>query len=92
MSRGYPSTLPDMIGAVVFGQGERTDEVARWLGTGRYQVRYTDQNRDKRPERVRWLDSAGSVLQEWRDTDRDGRADVVNFYSGGRLVQSIGGR
>jgi hypothetical protein len=92
MNRGYPSTLPDMIGAVVFGQGERTDEVARWLGTGRYQVRYTDANRDKRPERVRWLDGAGALLQEWMDTNRDGRADVVNFYQGGRIVQSLGGR
>jgi hypothetical protein len=90
--RGYPTTLPDMIGAIVFGQGQRTADVSRWLGTGRYQVRYTDLNRDRRPERVRWLDGAGSLLQEWMDTNRDGRADVVNVYSAGRLVQSIGGR
>jgi hypothetical protein len=81
-----------MIGAIVYGQGQRTADVSRWLGTGRYQVRYTDQNRDRRPERVRWLDGAGSLLQEWMDTNRDGRADLVNVYSAGRLVQSIGGR
>jgi hypothetical protein len=90
--RGYPTTLPEMIGAIVYGQGQRTDDVSRWLGAGRYQVRYTDQNRDRHPERVRWLDAAGALLQEWTDTNRDGRADVVNVYSAGRLVQSIGGR
>ncbi len=90
--RGYPTTLPEMIGAVVYGQGQRTDEVSRWLGAGRYQVRYTDQNRDRRPERVRWMNSAGVLLQEWRDDDRDGRADVVNVYAAGRLIQTIGGR
>ena len=90
--RGYPTTLPEMIGAIVYGQGQRTDDVSRWLGAGRYQVRYTDQNRDRRPERVRWMDAAGVLLQEWTDTNRDGRADVVNVYSAGRLIQSIGGR
>lgn len=90
--RGYPTTLPDMIGAIVYGQGQRTANVSRWLGTDRYQVRYTDQNHDRRPERVRWLDGAGSLLQERMDTNRDGRADIVNVYSAGRLVQSIGGR
>jgi hypothetical protein len=89
---GYPTTLPDMIGAIVYGQGQRTNEVTRWLGSGRYQVRYTDANRDRRPEQVRWLDGAGALLQEWRDTNRDGRADIVNVYSAGRLVRSIGGR
>jgi hypothetical protein len=92
MTRGYPTTLPDMIGAIVYGQGQRTDDVSRWLGNGRYQVRYTDANRDRRPERVRWLDGAGALLQEWTDSNRDGRADVVNVYSAGRLIQSIGGR
>ena len=91
-TRGYPSTLPDMIGAVVYGQGQRTPDVSRWLGTGRYQVRYTDANRDRRPERVRWLDGAGALLQEWTDTNRDGRADRVSVYSAGKLVQTIGGR
>ena len=90
--RGYPTTLPEMIGAVVYGQGQRTEEVSRWLGAGRYQVRYTDQNRDRKPERVRWTNSAGVLLQEWMDNNRDGRADIVNVYSAGRLIQSIGGR
>ena len=90
--RGYPATLPEMIGAIVYGQGQRSDDVTRWLGAGRYQVRYTDQNRDRKPERVRWLNSAGTLLQEWTDTNRDGRADVVSIYNAGRLVQSIGGR
>ena len=90
--RGYPTTLPDMIGGLVFGQGQRTLDVTRWLGTGSYQARYTDVNRDRRPERVRWVDGKGALLQEWLDTDRDGRADIVNVFSAGRLVQSIGGR
>ena len=90
--RGYPATLPEMIGAIVYGQGQRSDDVSRWLGAGRYQVRYTDQNRDRKPESVRWLNSAGTLLQEWTDRNRDGRADVVNIYSAGRLVQTIGVR
>jgi hypothetical protein len=90
--RGYPTTLPDMIGGLVYGQGQRTLDVTRWLGAGSYQARYTDVNRDRRPERVRWLDGKGTLVQEWLDNDRDGRADLVNVFSAGRLVQSIGGR
>jgi hypothetical protein len=88
----YPVTLPDMLGAVLFGQGRRTDDVSRWLGAGRYQVRYVDQNRDRRPERATWMDAAGTLLQVWVDTNRDGRADAVNLYEGGRIVRTIGGR
>ena len=90
--RGYPATLPEMIDAVIYGKGQRTDDVAQWLGIGRYQVRYTDENRDRRPERVRWLDGSGLLLQEWIDTNRDGRANIVNIYSAGQLVQTLGGR
>ncbi len=90
--RNYPRTLPEMLGAFAFSQGQRTEEVSRWLGDGRYMVRYTDQNRDRKPERVRWLDGDGSLLQEWIDDNRDGRADIVNIYSAGRILQSIGGR
>jgi hypothetical protein len=73
----YPSKLPDMVGAMLFTQGRRTKEVTNWLGTGQYQMRYVDQNRDRRPERMTWVDSAGQILQEWLDTNRDGRADSV---------------
>ena len=91
IGRGYPSTLPEMLGALAFGQGTRTDEVERWLGTGRYQVRYADRDRDRKPESVRWLDGSGSVVQEWMDNNRDGRADIVNIYNAGRIIQSLGG-
>lgn len=76
----YPTTLPDMIGALLYSQGRRTQDVARWLGAGQYQMRYVDQNNDRRPERITWLDRAGQLVQEWVDTNRDGRADSVRIY------------
>jgi len=73
----YPSKLPDMIGAMQYTQGRRTKEITNWLGTGQYGMRYIDANRDRRPEQMIWVDSAGRILQEWIDTNRDGRADSV---------------
>lgn len=76
----YPATLPDMIGALLFTQGRRTQDMTRWLGTGRYRMQYVDLNRDRRPERITWLDTAGQLLQEWVDTNNDGRADSVRVF------------
>lgn len=88
--RTYPATLPDMIGAILFGQGRRTDDVTRWLGTGNYSVRYTDRDRNRRPEVVTWLDAAGALVQQWTDSNGDGRADAVRIYRGGQLARVIG--
>jgi hypothetical protein len=88
----YPSTLPDMGGAVVFGSRipRRTADVSRWLGDGNYTVRYSDSNRDGRPERASWLDSSGRVVQQWIDSNGDGRADQVRIFENGRLTRTIG--
>jgi hypothetical protein len=83
-------SFPDMIGAVVYGRtGRRTSDVERWLGSGRYQVRYTDADRNGRPERVNWLNGAGQLVQSWIDVNRDGRADSVRLYRDGRLVREV---
>jgi hypothetical protein len=88
---GYPQTLPDMAGAVIFGSGRRTGDVSRWLGSSASSVRYADSNRDGRPERASWLDASGRVLQQWIDTNGDGRADQVRLFRNGQLARTIGG-
>lgn len=88
-ARRYPSTLPDMVWAVIFGRGRRVAGVHRWLGTYDVRVRYTDRDRDGIPEQVTWLDSRGRLLQRWSDDNRDGRADRVAIFGGGSIVRVI---
>jgi hypothetical protein len=90
IGRAYPTALPDMLGALLFDQGRRTDEVIRWLGNGAYDVRYTDRDRNRRPELVSWTDAGGALVQQWIDANGDGRADVVRIYRGGQLARVIG--
>jgi hypothetical protein len=90
IGRVYPTTLPDMIAAIVHSQGRRTDDVTRWLGTGAYTVRTVDRDRNRRPELASWFDAAGVLLQQWADSNGDGRADVVRIYRGGELARVIG--
>ena len=87
----YPQTLPEMAGAVIFGSGRRTSDVSRWLGSSASSVRYADSDRNGRPERVSWLDGAGRVVQQWIDTNGDGRADQVRLFRNGQLARTIGG-
>ena len=88
--RTSSQTLPLMSDAVAYGSGRRTSDVSRWLGNGSYSVRYADSNRDGRPERASWLDGAGRVVQQWVDTNGDGRADQVRVYRDGQLARVIG--
>lgn len=94
---GIPSTipnvpagtsLPDMMGAILIGQGQRSADVSRWLGDANVRPRYTTPLAGRAPTRVTWLDSAGRILQIWTDTNADGRADRVDYYQNGRLVRS----
>ena len=84
----YPATLPDMVWGVIFGRGERTDNVRRWVGPGDVKVRYTDKNRDGRPEIVNWF-VGDRLVQRWIDSNADGRADQVGIYENGRAVRVI---
>ena len=88
--RTYPTTLPDMVAAILFGEGRRTTDVTQWLGTGRFSTSYTDRDRNRRPELVSWLDLAGVMVQQWVDSNGDGRADTVRIYRDGRLERVIG--
>jgi hypothetical protein len=88
--RRYPTTLPEMIDAVIYQRGQRNAELAQWLGGGHYGVWLTDTDRNGRPERVSWLDSAGRLVQQWEDRNRDGRADLVRLYESGRLMRTLG--
>ena len=87
----YPTTLPDMASAVIWGRGQRTSSATRWLGGNDYRVRYIDRDRDGRPEVASWFGGDGRMIQQWVDTNRDGRADEVRFYREGRLVRQLGG-
>ena len=88
--RSYPTTLPDMASAVIWGRGQRTTTATRWLGGNDYRVRYVDRDGDGRPEAASWFTSGGTMIQQWVDSNRDGRADAVRIYRDGRLVRQQG--
>jgi hypothetical protein len=85
----YPSQLPAMTGAVLIRVGVRTTDVQNWLGGGTLRSETVDANGDGVPEQATWYDGSGTVLQVWRDEDRDGRADSVDIYRNGQRVQVI---
>lgn len=82
-------TLPQMISVVLLEQRRFTVEQVRWLGDERMTPRWTDANRDGVPERLAWHDSAGRLVQVWVDSTRNGRADLVELYRDGRLVEVV---
>jgi hypothetical protein len=86
----YPTTLPDMAAAVIWGRGQRTGTATRWLGGNDYRVRYVDRDRDGRPEVASWFGGDGRMIQQWVDTNRDGRADAVRIFRDGQLVRQLG--
>lgn len=87
----YPTTLPEMAAAVIWGRGQRTNSATSWLGGNDYRVRYVDRNGDGRPETASWFGRDGRMIQQWVDRNNDGRADAVRIFRDGRLVKLIGG-
>ena len=87
--RDRSRALPEMISTILLESGRRSAEQTRWLGSQRVTARFADVNRNRVPERITWLDSAGRVLQVWVDSSRDGRADLVEIWRDGRRVQVI---
>jgi hypothetical protein len=89
--RRYPETLPETVWGVIFGRGDQlaVGGVREWLGSGDVRPRYTDADRDGRPEEVSWYDARGTILQRWIDDTRDGRADRVAVYQNGRVVRVV---
>jgi hypothetical protein len=84
---GGPVVLPDMVGAVFAREGRVWPEVQRWLG-GLHLTVHVDATVAGRPTRVRWTDSNGALVQEWIDTNGDGRAEVVRVYRRGVLIHT----
>jgi hypothetical protein len=85
----YPSQLPAMTGATLIRVGVRTVDVQNWLGRGTLRSETSDSNGDGVPEVATWYDGNGTILQVWRDEDRDGRADSVDIYRNGQRVQVV---
>jgi len=85
----YPMTLPEMIGAVIFGQGVPVRYVQAWLGRDDVRVSYRDVDRNRSPEIVTWYDRRGNLVQQWIDENRDGRADQVAVYQAGRVERVL---
>ena len=86
---GGPTVLPDMVGALFVREGRAWPEAQRWLGGLRLTV-HVEAAIAGRPTRVRWTDANGQIVQEWIDTNGDGRAEVVRVYRRGVLVHSYG--
>ena len=79
-------SMPDMMGAVLVGQGRRTADVRRWLGSSvDYTPRFTARE-GRAPDRVSWVDANGQMVQVWIDSNSDGQADIVELYQRGKLV------
>jgi hypothetical protein len=85
--QSVPTVLPDMIGAVFASEGRAWPEAQRWLGGLRLMV-HVDATLAGRPTRVRWTDPNGVIVQEWIDTNGDGRAEIVRVYRQGVLVHT----
>ena len=89
-SRSGYGALPTMLTVRELESRRWSAEVVRWVGARPARARWSDANRDGRPEQVWFLDSAGRVLQHWRDDSRDGRVDRVGLNQGGRLQRTVG--
>ena len=89
MSGRPAGSLPLMVVAQRFANGERPSTVRTWLGTNDVRVRSYDRNRDGRAESVTWLDRSGQVLQVWQGVNADGRADRVSVYQGGKVTRVV---
>jgi hypothetical protein len=83
------AALPAMIAAVRATQGQRTGDVARWLGHQAVVARYGDLDGRGVPAHVQWLDQEGALVQVWIDHTGDGRADRVEFFESGRRVRVV---
>ncbi len=88
-SKAYPQTLPPMRAVLDVAQGRPNTEVMTWLGTNEFQLRIPDQGRGGVPWRAIFLDQAGSLLQIWTDSNRDGRADRIEIFQNGQRVKMI---
>lgn len=83
-----PSTLPEMVNAVLISRGQLTRSGRSWLGGRTFTPRFTS-SASNPPRQVTWLDRRGAVSQVWLDNNRDGRADVVRLYRKGKLVRTV---
>ena len=83
-----PTTLPEMVNAVLVSRGQLTTTGRRWLGANAVSPRYA-RSGNRTPSKVTWLNRSGAVTQVWLDTNRDGRADVVRMYRGGTLIRTV---
>lgn len=83
-----PATLPEMVNAVLVSRGQLTRTGRSWLGNAAVSPRFS-RSGNRTPSKVTWLNRSGAVSQVWLDRNRDGRADVVQLYRGGRLVRTV---
>lgn len=78
----YPRRLPDSGSAYAWLGGNRSEEARVWLGRSDVLVRVADSH-DGVPRTAVWTDRSGTLVQVWRNLDRDRRAEEVAAYDNG---------
>ena len=85
----YPARLPEMAWGVAYSRGRWVPALRPWLRDARLGVRFGRSGRRGLPYEIVWFDRGERIVQRWLDDDRDGFADRVAFYRGGRVDRVV---
>ena len=85
----YPVRPPEMAWGVAYARGRLVPALRPWLGGTRLGVRFGGLGRHGLPYEIVWFDRGNRIAQRWLDDDRDGFADRIAFYRGGRVERVL---
>jgi hypothetical protein len=81
-------TWPYLSDALAFARGTRMSSVAS-LVPGARSVRLSSRTVNGVPVEAQFYDGAGRLIETWRDTNGDGRADRITEYRDGQVVNEF---